>query len=124
MAEESLNKALYRIVLYSAKVIPMIIAGIYFLNTVLSYLYIDIPLLSYIVQFLLIGFLYAVSYAFRFCSWHRMFIHYILIVLIVNIIDYHIGIPISDRSLLLLYFIISAIFMFITLYLKFKVCKH
>lgn len=123
MVEESLNKAIYKLVLYSVKIIPMIVSGIYLLNTILSYFYIDLPILSYIVQYLLIGFLYASSYAFRFCAWHRMFIHYILIVLTVNIIDYHIGIPISDRDLFLLYFILSAIFLFIIVYLRFKVCK-
>lgn len=123
MVEESLNKAIYKLVLYSVKIIPMIVSGIYLLNTILSYFYIDLPILSYIVQYLLIGFLYAASYAFRFCAWHRMFIHYILIVLTVNIVDYHIGIPISDRDLFLLYFILSALFLFIVVYLKFKVCK-
>ena len=50
--EESLNKHLYRAVLYLTKTIPVIISGIYLVNTVLSYMYIDIAALSYIVQFL------------------------------------------------------------------------
>ena len=95
--EGNLNKVLYKILLCSVKVIPMIISGIYLLNTVLSYCNIDLPLFSYIVQFLFIGFFYTASYVFKFCAWHRMFIHYILLILILNIIDYHIGIPLSDR---------------------------
>lgn len=122
-AEESLSKSLYKIVLYSVKVVPMIISGIYLLNTVLSYFNIDLELFSYLVQFLFIGQMYATSYAFKFCAWHRMFIHYILIILILNIIDYHIGIPLSDKGMMTLYIIIATLCMFGALYLKLKVCK-
>ena len=121
--EESLSKTLYRIVLYSVKVIPIVISGIYLLNTVLSYFNIDLELFSYVVQFLFIGQMYATSYAFKFCAWHRMFIHYILIILVLNIIDYHIGFPLSDKEMLTLYIIIATICMFFVLYLKVK-CKH
>ena len=124
MTEEgSLSKSLYKIVLYSVKVIPMLVSGIYLLNTVLSYYGIDLELFSYVVQFLFIGLMYISSYAFKFCSWHRMFIHYILIILILNIIDYHIGIPLSDKGMVTLYIIIATICLFIALYLKLKVCK-
>ena len=123
-AEGNLNKVLYKILLCSVKVIPMIISGIYLLNTVLSYCNIDLPLFSYIVQFLFIGFFYTASYVFKFCAWHRMFIHYILLILILNIIDYHIGIPLSDRDILASYLIISVVFLIITVILKFRVCKH
>lgn len=123
-AEGNLNKVLYKLILYSVKVIPMLISGIYLLNTVLSYCNIDLPLFSYIVQFLFIGFFYIASYAFKFCAWHRMFIHYITLVLVLNIIDYHIGIPLSDRNILAAYLIISIVFLIITVILKFKSCKH
>ena len=123
-AEGNLNKVLYKILLCSVKVIPMIISGIYLLNTVLSYCNIDLPLFSYIVQFLFIGFFYTASYVFKFCAWHRMFIHYILLILILNIIDYHIGIPLSDRDILASYLVISVVFLIITVILKFRVCKQ
>lgn len=117
--EASLSKTLCRIMLYSVKVIPMVISGIYVLNTVLSYFYIDLPVLSYIVQFLFIAFMLIASYAFKFCKWHRMFIYYILLILVLNIIDYHVGIPISNRGLLLMYVVITGMFMFYIIYLKF-----
>lgn len=101
--EANLSKSLCKIMLYSIKVIPMIISGIYILNTVLSYFDIDLPILSYIVQYLFIAVTLVASLAFRFCRWHRMFIYYIAVILTLNIIDYHIGIPVSDRCLYLLY---------------------
>ena len=47
LAEENLSKLLYKIELYLIKIIPIIIAFIYLLNTILSYFYIDLPILSY-----------------------------------------------------------------------------
>ena len=118
-----LEKSLHRLVLYLVKMVPIIISGIYLLNTTLSYFGADLTLYSYLVQFLFIGFMYASSMAFRFCVWHRMFIHYILIVFIINIIDYHIGIPISNRAMFVGYIILTTITMFLIVYLRFK-CKH
>lgn len=126
IVEESLSKSLYRIELYLIKVIPMVLSGIALLNTILSYFYIDVPLLSYLggVSVLTITFLYLSSYVFKFCAYHRMFIHYITLNWILNIIDYYIGIPLDNKELFMMYMIITGIFLFIVLYLKFKVCKH
>lgn len=120
----SLNKSLHKIVLYSVKVVPVIIAGIYLLNTMLSYIGIDAPALSYITQFLFIYLLYILSYVFKFCEYHRMFIHYILLILVLNIIDYHWGIPLENRGLFLLYGIVTGVFLFIILYLHQKEVKR
>lgn len=98
----------------------MVVCAIYLLNTILSYFDIDAPVLSYIVQFLFIGFIYMASVVFRFCRHHRMFIHYITLTLLLNIIDYHWGIPVSDKELFLLYMVLTGIFLFIILYLHQK----
>ena len=45
--EVNLNKTLYKIQLYLLKVIPMVMAFIYLLNTVLSYYDIDLEIFSY-----------------------------------------------------------------------------
>lgn len=112
------SKYLHKIVLLLIKVLPIIIAATYLLNTILSYFYIDVPLLSYISgnSILFIILLYLTSIAFQFCRYHRMFIHYITLNWILNIVDYYIGIPLSNRSLFLMYIIITGIFLFIILY--------
>lgn len=116
--EENLSKSLYKIVLYLIKVIPILMAGMYLLNTILSYFYIDVPLLSYIssTSLFVIILLYATSITFHFCIYHRMFIHYITINWLLNIYDYYIGIPLSNKNLFLLYLIITGIFLFTILY--------
>lgn len=119
------SKALYRIELYLIKIIPMIMAGLCLLNTLLSYFCIDVVIFSYIgsASFLTLLFLYLSSYVFDFCSYHRMFIHYVTINTILNTIDYYIGIPVSDKGLLLLYLIITGITLFMIIYLKFRRCQ-
>lgn len=120
--EVNLNKGLYKIQLYLLKVIPMVMAFICLLNSTLSYFDIDLPILSYIVgnSVLTIVYFYITSYLFKFCSYHRMFMHYTTITWVINIIDLYIGIPIGDLPYLLLQLIVAGICLFIILYLYVK----
>lgn len=124
--EANLNKALCKIQLYLIKVIPMVMAFISLVNTVFSYYDIDLPILSYIggYSILTIVFLYLASYVFKFCEYHRMFIHYIVVNWALNIYDAYIGIPLNDRGLLITYLTITGIFLFIILYLYVKSHKR
>lgn len=54
--------------------------------------------------------IYLCSYIFNFCIWHRLFITANLINLIIANVDAIIGIPITDIQLLIIYYVISAIF--------------
>lgn len=127
MAKEAkfVNKNLYKLELYSAKVVPMLMAGITLANTVLSYVGIQLIYLSYIggISLLVLIRFYITSYTYKFCSYHRMFLHYILVSNTLVLYDYHIGIPLDDTDLFALNMIIAGISLFIILYLKFKVCS-
>ena len=116
------NKDLYKIELYLLKVMPMLLAAIYLINTVLSYYDIVLPALSYIggLSFIPLLFMYISSYVFRFCSYHRMFLHYVVINDLINLIDYYYTLPISDWELLILHMSIAGISLFIILYLYVK----
>ena len=100
----------------------MLYALLSLLNTVLSYLDIDCVILSYIgsVSFITLLFLYITSYVFKFCEYHRVFIHYTTITWILNIIDLYIGIPISDVAYLGVQLIVAGICLFTILYLYVK----
>ena len=104
----------------------MLIASIDFASSVLSCFDIALPILSYLggVSILTIAFLYITSYVFKFCSWHRMFIHYILVSDIISYIDYVYGIPIGYKGMLVFQFILAGVTLFLVVYLKFKVCKR
>ena len=122
MEESTYLRGLHKLLLVTLKVIPMLLALVCLLNTLLSYFGIDLVILSYIggVSALPLIFLYLSSYAFRFCEYHRMFLHYVTLNWAINIYDYYIGIPLSDRNMLALYLIITCIFLFVILYLYLK----
>ena len=116
------NKLLHKSLLLTVKLIPIIMAFLCLANSILSYFNIDIVLFSYIGSCSLLSFVffYISSYVFKFCEYHRMFIHYTLVVWIINIYDYYIGIPINDLNYLCLQMIITGISLFIILYLYLK----
>jgi hypothetical protein len=121
--EENLNnKYLYKLFILILKFIPSIIAMIHLLSTILSYFSIDLVILSYIgsISLLPLLFMYLASYVFKFCSYHRMFLHYSVIINSLNIYDYYIGIPISNMEIIMVHIIISIIFSFIITYLYLK----
>ena len=119
---EGRNKTLYKSTLVFLKIIPMLIALCDVLNMGLSLYGINLPLLSYLggVSFLTLTFLYLASYAFGFCIYHRLFLHYSLIINILNTLEYYIFIPISTQSLTAIYLTITGIFFFLILYFRKK----
>lgn len=119
--EEKLSKKMVKIFVLVTKYLPMLIALIHFLNSTISFFYgNDIPL-NYLggVSLLSVSYLYLASYTFKLCEYYRMFLHYIVICDIINIIDLYVGIPITDIEYYILFVIITIITMFIVIYLKF-----
>lgn len=117
-----MNKLLYKVTVIVLKILPILLAFITLLNSILSYFNIDLVILSYIggISLITILFIYVASYAFRFCEYHRIFLHYIVVTWIINIIDLYIGIPINDLEYLCLQMIIAGISLFIILYFYLK----
>lgn len=111
------SKNLYKVELYLLKIMPMVIALAYLVNTVSSYFGVDIPILASIAGMSLIPliFMYISSYVFKFCEYHRMFLHDII-----NIYDWYIGISVTNRELFVLHMSITGISLFIILYLYVK----
>lgn len=120
--EKSRNRIQYKLFLIFLKIVPMVMAGLYLLNTVLSYLDIDYSIISYLtgVGFIPWSFILISSYTLKFCEYHRMFLWYIIVNDIICWIDDNYTIPISNRDYLSLHFIIAGIFLFFILYLHQK----
>ena len=121
------SKRLYKVTIGALKIIPMLLSLCALLNTIFSFYWIDTDILSHIggISILPLAFLYLVSYVFRFCTYHRLFLDYLFVTDILNIVDFYIGIPISIRWMFGLYLIISGVFLFAILYYyrKEKCCK-
>jgi hypothetical protein len=62
---------------------------------------------------------YIASYTFKFCNWYRYIITCNLFTITIVQYDLMIGIPISDKQLLLSYYIVATIFSLLAIYSKF-----
>lgn len=118
-AEENLKVSMYKMEVYLLKIIPVILAIGDLANTLLSLFEISAPVISYIggISFLSLAFLYISSYVFRFCEWHRMPLHFIVVNNLINIYDWYIGIPIGLIDMLLVELVLVGITIILTVYL-------
>lgn len=116
------NKTLYKVELLILKILPIILAGFYFIGTTLSLFEIDATIVTYLSGMSLIPllFMYLSSYVFQFCEYHRMFLHYVLFNMVANCVDWYVGIPLDNKEYFSIFLIISCIFLFVILYLYLK----
>lgn len=100
------------------KVIPMLLALTDIIGMLIDFFGKDGSILSFIggISVLPLVFLYLASYVFRFCEYHRMFLHYIVANNVLTYTDYYIGIPIGNACLFTVHLILIGIFLFFVLY--------
>ena len=106
---------IYKLELICVKYVPIIIAPLSLLDNVLMYCDISLDILSYIAGTSILTTIpmYISSYVYKFCKYHRMFIHYIIVNKVIAMVDNYIIIPLSDFYLLLSNIIIAGIFLFL-----------
>ena len=121
MVEKSVNKKKMKVFVLVSKVLPMVLALCHLLNCVFGCFGWNNIILCYIsgISILTVGYLYLVSYLIKLCGYYRMFLHYCVIIDVINIYDYYIGIPISNIKLLMVYCGLTIILMLSVIYLKF-----
>lgn len=112
----------HKLLILVLKFIPMLTALCYMTSTIFNYFDYNIEPLSNIGRMSLLTwvFIYLASVVFKFCSYHRMFLWYILVDDLFNIIDYYWSIPISTDNILMLHNIWIGITLFIVLILYVK----
>lgn len=113
---------IYKLELICVKYVPIIIALLSLLDNILMYYDISLDILSYIAGTSILTTIpmYISSYVYKFCKYHRMFIHYIVVNKVIAMVDNYIIIPLSDFYLLLSNMIIAGIFLFFVLYFHLK----
>lgn len=116
---------MYKLELVSIKYTSIIVAFSILIGLIFSYLEIAVPLIDTLFGASIVATIpmYISSYTYKFCSYHRMFIHYIVLVHLIDTCDILIGIPLNDFNLLILYLIITGIFLLLILYYHQK-CKN
>ena len=119
---EKSRRSEYKLLIIVLKFIPILTALCYMSSTIFNYFGYNIEPLSNIGGMSLLTwlFIYLASIVFNFCSYHRVFLWYIFIDDIFNIIDYYITIPISTDNILMLHNIFIGITLFTVLVLYVK----
>ena len=119
---EKSRRSEYKLLIIVLKFIPMLTALCYMSSTIFNYFGYNIEPLSNFggMSLLTLLFIYLASIVFNFCSYHRVFLWYIFIDDIFNIIDYYITIPISTDNILMLHNIFIGITLFTVLILYVK----
>ena len=122
------ERRIHKLLIITLKVIPMILALSAMIGTFLDFFGIDSSILSFTsgVSLFPLLFLCLSSYAFKFCEYHRMFLHYIVVNNIIIYIDYFVGIPVSTMTLFKIHVVLIGLFLFLVLYFykKEKCCKR
>ena len=122
MSECLKSKSLYKLDLFLLKLLPVIMSFSYIFNLTCAYYGWELQAFPHFLGISLppLLFMYISSYVFKFCSYHRMFIHYITFVECLSIIDYYWGIPVSDKFICELHYIVTYVFMGLALILYIK----
>lgn len=127
MAERLPERRLYKTLLVLLKIIPMLLAISAMIGMILDFLGIDSSAFSFIggVSVLPLLFLYLASYVFRFCEYHRMFLHYVVANNVLTFADYYIELPVDNATLFMIHIFLVGLFLFLVLYFyrKEKCCK-
>ena len=115
MSKENINKNLYKLTIITLKFLPIIMASAFMISNIIHITIVQI--MCHIIglnvaQFL---FIYLTSYAFKFCNYHRIFIHYLILIETINVIDWYIEIPISDKAMQITHIVISVVFILIAI---------
>lgn len=126
-AEENLkSKRLYKAFLLLLKFLPLLLALVSVLNTVLSFFAIDLVILSYIgsVSLLPLIFMYLAAFVFRFCLYHRIFLDYTVVSTLITVYDYYIGVPVTDAGIMTLQLVLFFAACVVALIAHLKHKKH
>lgn len=118
------HKRLLKVELFLVKIMPMIVSLAYLIIATSYCFGVDMSIMSNIagMSFIPLLFMYVSSYVFGFCSYHRMFLHYIAFNDVINIVDVYMNI--QCRMFLASCVSIIGIALFIILYLYVKSHKR
>lgn len=123
---DSLLRQNLRIELYIIKILPMLIALTYVINTILYFFDFNSFIIGYFSHLSVISwvFLWYTSKFFKFCVHHRVPLYYILISDLINFSDKVFNIPDNTMDLLRVHIIVLGVFVTVYIYNVIKYKKY
>lgn len=119
--EEKFNVTTFKRFILTTKIIPILIAIVHLVNSILSFCGGNDIVLNYVggISLLPIIYLYIASYALHLCNYYRMFLHYSVLIDVLNTYDFYIGIPLDDKDYIILIVGITIVTMLLVIKMKF-----
>ena len=113
MEEQNINHRQHKLMLFILKTIPAVMALSYFFNVFCAFLGVGFQIATHYVGLFLapMMFLYISSYVFKFCEYHRWYIHYLVVAEFVTLTDWYFKIPVSNATMCYIQFGIAAVFL-------------
>ena len=117
--EEKLNK---KLLLVLVKYGTWLIGVSYFIQIILNCFGLYSFVLTYVFSVSIVPIIILIGFSIflGFCIWHRMPLYYAITLDIINIIDYYIGIPVSNMWMLIICLLLIGLFILIGSYIKNK----
>ena len=132
MGEANLkSKELYKVTILLLKILPMIMVFAYLLMLCCFYYKPEYVIIPHILGTVIapLSFIYITSYVFKFCEFHRIFIHYYAFISILNVSDHYLHQHFNPDIVTALHeggtliFAVTAIIMYIYKYKRDKCMK-
>lgn len=118
--EAQLNKSLYKIFLILLKYLPFLIGLVYLICAIIGLFGVTptiLPTIFYLSPVTIIVWIIA-SIIFKCCIWHRLPLYYCIVVQSISTFDYYSSVVVTNCLLLLIYLIVTIIFILLGMYLK------
>ena len=95
------------------KILPAIMAGSYVIEMISIFLGFGTQVLVNFIGMIVapILFMYLASYVFKFCEYHRIFIHYVLILEILTTVKWYYPVIVTSELVLNISFVLSGLLM-------------
>ena len=113
MNNQIIDKRKHKLLIFTLKILPAIMAGSYVIEMISIFLGFGTQVLVNFIGMIVapILFMYLASYVFKFCEYHRIFIHYVLILEILTTVKWYYPVIVTSQLVLNVSFFLSGLLM-------------
>lgn len=113
MNNQIIDKRKHKLLIFVLKILPAIMAGSYVIEMISIFLGFGTQVLVNFIGMIVapILFMYLASYVFKFCEYHRIFIHYVLILEILTTVKWYYPVIVTSQLVLNISFVLSGLLM-------------
>lgn len=113
MNNQIIDKRKHKLLIFTLKILPAIMASSYVIEMISIFLGFGTQVLVNFIGMIVapILFMYLASYVFKFCEYHRIFIHYVLILEILTTVKWYYPVIVTSQMVLNISFFLSGLLM-------------